>query len=87
MKPSRFVAGYGGDKQARENSMRNYLLAAAAAAAIASPAAARDNSGYVGIEGGILFPKDQDADLFVDYTTTQTVATTPLIPATLVQVD
>ncbi|GAA4758796.1 hypothetical protein GCM10023264_29070 [Sphingomonas daechungensis] len=59
--------------------MRNYLLAAAAAAAIASPAAARDNAGYVGIEGGVLFPKDQDADLLVDYTTTQTVATTPTI--------
>ena len=36
---------------------------------------ARDGSGYFGIEGGILFPKDQDADLFVDYTTTQTPAT------------
>ena len=55
--------------------MRRYLLAAAAVAAIASPAAARDGSGYVGIEGGIMFPKDQDADLFVDYTTTQTPAT------------
>ena len=55
--------------------MRKYLLAAVAAAAIASPAMARDGSGYVGIEGGILFPKDQDADLFVDYTTTQTPAT------------
>ena len=54
--------------------MRKYLLAAAAAAAIASPAMARDGSGYVGIEGGILFPKDQDADLFVDFTTTQTPA-------------
>ena len=55
--------------------MRKYLLAAVAAAAVASPAMARDGSGYVGIEGGILFPKDQDADLFVDYTTTQTPAT------------
>ena len=43
--------------------MRKYLLAAAAAVAVATPAAARDGSGYFGIEGGILFPKDQDADL------------------------
>jgi opacity protein-like surface antigen len=74
------MASWGRDKQARENSMRKYLLAAAAIAAVASPAAAaRDGSGYVGVEGGIMFPKDQDADLFVDYTTTQTVATTPTI--------
>ena len=50
--------------------MRKYLFAAAAVAAVASPAAARDGSGYFGVEGGILFPKDQDADIFVDYTTT-----------------
>ena len=39
--------------------MRKLLLAAAATVAIAAPAAARDGSGYVGIEGGILFPKSQ----------------------------
>jgi opacity protein-like surface antigen len=39
--------------------MRNYLLAAAAAAAFATPAVAADGSGYVGIEGGVLFPKSQ----------------------------
>ncbi len=50
--------------------MRKYLFAAAAVAAVASPAAARDGSGYFGVEGGILFPKDQDADVFVDYETT-----------------
>jgi opacity protein-like surface antigen len=60
--------------------MRKYLLAAAAVAAIASPAAARDGQPYAGVEGGILFPKDNDADVFVDYTTTQTPAT-PLAPA------
>ena len=38
--------------------MRKYLLAAAAAAAIASPADARDNSGYFGVEGGIMFLLD-----------------------------
>jgi opacity protein-like surface antigen len=59
--------------------MKKYLLAAVAVAAVASPAVARDGSGYLGVEGGIMFPKDQDADLFVDYTTTQTVATTPTI--------
>ena len=50
--------------------MGKYLFAAPAVPAVASPAAARDGSGYVGIEGGILFPKDQDADIFVDYETT-----------------
>jgi opacity protein-like surface antigen len=43
--------------------MRKYLLAAAAVVAVATPAAARDGSGYFGIEGGILFPKDQNANL------------------------
>ena len=55
--------------------MRKYLFAATAVAALASPAAARDGSGYFGVEGGILFPKDQDADVFVDYETTQLPAT------------
>ncbi len=56
--------------------MRKYLLAAAAIAA-ASPAMAQP---YLGIEGGVLFPKDQDGDTSVDYTTTQTPLT-PLAPA------
>ena len=43
--------------------MRFYLLAAAAAVAVASPAAARDGSGYFGVEGGILFPNDSDLDI------------------------
>ena len=34
--------------------MRKYLLAAAAAAAIATPAAARDGSGYIGVDAGLL---------------------------------
>ena len=38
--------------------MRHSLLAVAAAAmAMGSPAAARDGAGYVGLEGGILFPR------------------------------
>ena len=40
--------------------MRKYLLAAAAAAAIASPAAARDGSPYVGVDAGALFPRDHN---------------------------
>ena len=40
--------------------VKKYLLAAVAAAAIATPAVARDGSGYVGLEGGILFPRDQN---------------------------
>ena len=51
--------------------MRKYLLAAVAVAAVSSPAIARDGQPYVGIEGGILFPKESDADVFVDYTTIQ----------------
>ena len=42
--------------------MRKYLLAAVAAAAIASPAVARDGAGYVGLEGGIMFPQDWDLE-------------------------
>src|SRR5258705_10627539 len=48
--------------------MRKYLFAAVAAAAIASPAAAKDNSGYVGLEGGILFPQKQDINAAIDFT-------------------
>ena len=50
--------------------MRKYLLAAVAAAAITSPAAARDGQGYVGIEGGILFPRDLNGNALVGLTTT-----------------
>ena len=39
--------------------MRKYLLVTAAAVAIASPAVARDGSGYVGLEGGVMFPRSQ----------------------------
>ena len=43
--------------------MRNHLLCAAALAAIATPAAARDNSGYFGIEVGGLSARDTDVEL------------------------
>jgi opacity protein-like surface antigen len=43
--------------------MKTYLLAAAAAFVVAAPAAAQTSGPYVGIEGGILFPKDSKADV------------------------
>ncbi|QIK78147.1 outer membrane beta-barrel protein [Sphingomonas piscis] len=46
--------------------MKKFLLAAAATAALAAPAAARDGSPYVGIEGGLLLPRDVNGDAFVD---------------------
>ena len=48
--------------------MKKFLFAAAAVAAIATPAAARDGAPYVGIEGGILMPRDIDGDVDVDFT-------------------
>ncbi|WP_395622946.1 outer membrane protein, partial [Sphingomonas daechungensis] len=42
--------------------MRNILLAAVAAAAIASPAVARDGSGYVGVELGPMLAEDTKLD-------------------------
>src|SRR3954467_8705217 len=50
--------------------MRKYLLAAVAAAAVATPAVARDNSPYVGVEGGVLFPKDPGLDLTATFPVT-----------------
>jgi len=47
--------------------MKAYLFAAAAAAAIAAPAAAQSGP-YVGIEGGVLFPRDMDGTAAIDYT-------------------
>jgi len=49
--------------------LRKYLLAAAAIAAVSSPSLAQP---YLGVEGGVLFPKDQDGDVRADFTTTQT---------------
>ncbi len=61
--------------------MRYTLLAAVAVTVLASPAVARDGQPYVGIEGGLLFPKDNDADVFADYTTTPVDPTAPTPPA------
>src|SRR2546421_8463728 len=59
-------------QQQRGIPMRTYLLATAAAAtvAIAAPAAATtDNSGYVGLEGGVLFPRSQTVFGTINFTT------------------
>src|SRR5688572_13024415 len=48
--------------------MRRHLLAATAIAALAAtPAAARDNSGYFGIEVGALMADDSEVDLDLDF--------------------
>ena len=47
--------------------MKKHLLVAAAVAAIASPAAAQDSGPYVGIEGGVIFPRDTDIDADVNF--------------------
>ncbi|MGZ2413020.1 opacity protein-like surface antigen [Sphingomonas sp. F9_3S_D5_B_2] len=44
--------------------MRRFLLATVAALVIATPAAARDGSPYIGIEGGLLFPRSTKVDLY-----------------------
>ena len=60
--------------------MRKYLLAAAAVAAIATPAMARDGAGYVGIEGGILFPRNTNYNVnYNAITTTTSTATPPVV--------
>jgi opacity protein-like surface antigen len=51
-----------GSKQG-DNILRTIMLAAATAAALSTPAVARDSEIYLGIEGGVLFPGDQDMDV------------------------
>lgn len=60
--------------------MRKFLLASSLTVLAVAPATARDGAGYFGVGGGLLFPKDNKADIIVDFTTTQTPAT-PLAPA------
>ena len=48
--------------------MRKHLLVAVAAAGIAAPAFAQSSGPYIGVEGGILFPKDTNVDADVTYT-------------------
>ncbi|WP_338503720.1 outer membrane beta-barrel protein [Sphingomonas kaistensis] len=63
--------------------MRKLFLLATASLAVAAPAVARDGQPYIGLEGGILFPRNQSGDILVDYTTTQSPATpaAPVGPA------
>ncbi|WP_277343925.1 outer membrane beta-barrel protein [Sphingomonas sp. HDW15A] len=57
--------------------MRRLLLGAAAVSAImAAPAYARDGAGYVGIEGGIMWPKDNDGNIGVSYDETFSFSST-----------
>ena len=53
--------------------MHKLLFASVAALAIATPATARSNSGYVGLEGGVLIPRNTHVDASVDFTD-------PLVP-------
>lgn len=48
--------------------MRIYLFAAAATVAIATPAFATDNSGYIGLEGGLTWPRHQTIFGTVNFT-------------------
>jgi opacity protein-like surface antigen len=48
--------------------MKLAYLAAVAASAIAAPAIAQSTGPYVGLEGGVLFPKDRHVDATVNYT-------------------
>jgi opacity protein-like surface antigen len=58
-----------GHKVKREKFMHKYLLAATAAAILATPAFAADGP-YVGIEGGVMFPRTSDLDVILNNTTT-----------------
>jgi len=49
--------------------MRKYLLAAAATVAFATPSVAKDGSGYVGLDAGVLFPRNQSVEGAIDFTT------------------
>ena len=46
--------------------MRNYLLAAVAAAALTTPAMARDDSVYVGVDAGVMLVEDTNLDFNYD---------------------
>src|SRR6185369_6001837 len=65
--------------------MRKILFATTAAlAVVATPAAARDGSGYFGIEGGVLFPRSQDGVFTTTFTqTAQSPAAGTAAPACL----
>ena len=50
--------------------MRKLMMAATAAAALAGPAYAATDGPYVGIEGGVTFPRTTDLDVVLNNTTT-----------------
>lgn len=50
--------------------MRKHLLAASVVAALATPAFAAADGPYVGIEGGVTFPRTTDLDVILNNTTT-----------------
>lgn len=58
--------------------MRAYLMAGLAIAAVATPAMGRDHAPYLGVEGGILFPRTTDYNV----SSTRTVTTTIFGPVT-----
>ena len=43
------------------------ILASIIIGALATPAAARDGSGYAGLEGGVMFPRNLSGDIAVTY--------------------
>ena len=72
--PGRATPGHGRTRlnKTGELPVRKYLLTAAAAAAIATPAAARDHSGYVGLDAGVMWAKsslhlDATDSFYCDY--------------------
>jgi len=50
--------------------MRTLLMAATASIALATPAVAAADGPYVGIEGGVTFPRNSDLDVILNNTTT-----------------
>ena len=50
--------------------MRKYLLAASAIAAVSTPAFAGADGPYVGLEGGVTFPRNMDLDVILNNTPT-----------------
>ncbi len=50
--------------------MRKLLMAATASVALAAPALAAADGPYVGIEGGVTFPRNSDLDVILNNTTT-----------------
>src|SRR5215207_1595023 len=53
----------------QEIAMRNYLLATTALLMISAPAVAKDQSGYVGGDIGIVWPNSQDLHATANFTT------------------